>query len=356
MTRYHLLEVVSGLGMGGAEKALLARMNYLPDGFDQTVLNVRPELDVLTVGMEISHHKITRKGVFRFIGIVRFLHENSFDAIIVRTPLDAVRFGVIRLVFKEKCPKIVFEAHSNYVSKKFWTKYALTFLLKIASKQFALVIAVSESVKNGPLCKNCDTVHVVYLGSQIKAPSPNSPSHNLPSLLFVGRLVDLKRPIWLLERIASLNSKIYLPHPTLTIVGTGPLEVEVKEFIRVHQLETIVNFVGIQIDVSSFYAAATHLVSCSTNEGLPLTFFEAKLSGLSILATPSGGGSEIFSSEDLELSTFDSGEFEEALTRILTSSPRPLAIREKIRLRSQWMSVEKSAQRYYALISIMFST
>jgi glycosyltransferase involved in cell wall biosynthesis len=176
-----------------------------------------------------------------------------------------------------------------------------------------------------------------------------------PHLLFVGRLVALKRPVWLLERIRNVREKVQLPEPTLTIVGSGNLERELIEFIEAYELEKYVNYVGSQEDVTPYFAAATHLISCSTNEGLPLTFFEAKLAGLEILSTPSGGGSEIFGEEDVELKSFDEVEFESALMQILTSPTPTLEKRKLIQAKSKWMNSEDGAKRYYSAISDLLS-
>ena len=148
-----------------------------------------------------------------------------------------------------------------------------------------------------------------------------------------------------------MTNQLSLPRPTLTIVGSGPLEASVRRFIQMNNMEQEVRYVGAVDDVSTYYASATHLVSCSTNEGLPLTFFEAKLSGLSILATPSGGGSEIFDSQDQELMSFDEVEFEDALIRILSSPPPSLTVRKKIQSNSSWMNADQCANLYYTFIS-----
>jgi glycosyltransferase involved in cell wall biosynthesis len=181
---------------------------------------------------------------------------------------------------------------------------------------------------------------------------PQTPEN--PRLIYVGRLVDLKRPLWLLEVINSLNSKMILSDSVLTIVGTGPLEKEVRDYIEHNDLSRVVNFVGLQTELSSFYSSASHLISASTHEGLPLTFFEAKLSGLCILSTPSGGGAEIFSEEDFQLSTFEADEFEAAVFRILQNPAPSIEIRKSIQSKSSWMSVEQCSKKYHEyLYSLM---
>ena len=356
MVKIRILDVVSGFGLGGAEKALLARIKYLPAGFDQNILNVRPEIDALELSPAVNEHKIRRRGLFRYIEIVKFLKCNVFDLIIVRTPLDALRFGLIRIFTPSILPKLLFEAHSNFVSKKKIIDFLLSALLRMVSWKFNLVIAVSESVRRGPLCREKKNVEVVYLGADLDLSSLRLKEIETPKLLFIGRLVEVKRPLWLLERLKNIRSRIELPSSALTIVGSGPLEDQVRSFIHTHNLETVVDYVGLQLDVTPYLLTANHLVSTSTNEGLPLTFFEAKLAGLAILATPSGGGGEIFGDEDLELTSFDESEFEIALLNILNSTPPSLESRLAIQNKSKWMSSEEGSKRYYSLISRLLSS
>lgn len=350
-----MLEIVSGFGLGGAEKALAARMNYLPEMFEQTVLNVRPEIDAFKPKSKYKELRVFRRGLRSVLEIRKFLTIHHFDVVIVRTPLDAIRFGFMKRFCGKDSFKLVFEAHSNFLTKRIGFQYVLGLLLRWNFRNIDLVIAVSDNVMRGPLCLGHPNVRKVYLGSTLEHLKLSSDAKGFPHLLFVGRLIDLKRPVWLLERMLSLNKKVSLPRSTLTIVGSGPLEASVRRFIQMNKMEEQVRYIGAVSDVSTYYASATHLVSCSTNEGLPLTFFEAKLAGLSILATPSGGGAEVFDDQDQELMSFDEVEFENALFKILNSPPPTLATRMAIRASSTWMSVEHCAEHYYALLASLFS-
>ena len=331
-------------------------MRYATDHFERTILNLRPEIDFLEPGPAVDHFKIKDGGFSRILQAFDFVKNNSFDLIIVRTPLDAIRFGLFKFVLRNKMPRIVFEAHSTFVSKKNGVNWILGFLLKRVSKQILAVVAVSKSVKNGKLCRGCKDVRVIYLGGDLDRNSFSSKIPDEPRLIFVGRLVDLKRPIWLLEIMKRLNSKMNLSDSVLTIVGTGPLEKVVREYIERNGLNRVVKFVGLQTDLSSFYSSASHLISASTHEGLPLTFFEAKMSGLCILSTPSGGGAEIFSEEDLELTTFEADEFEEAVIRILQNPAPSIEIRKKIQSKSSWMSVEQCSKEYHEYLYSLIET
>ena len=194
--------------MGGAEKALMSRMRYTNVQYERVILNLRPELDFLEPEPGIEHFKMNGAEISRTLQAFNFTRRNSFDLIIVRTPLDAIRFGLFKFVLRNKLPSIVFEAHSTFVSSKRGMNCVLGFLLRVVSKQILSVIAVSESVKNGRLCRDYKNVKVMHLGGDLSKGSITSEGPGISKMLFVGRLVDLKRPIWLLEIMASINSKM----------------------------------------------------------------------------------------------------------------------------------------------------
>ena len=88
--------------MGGAEKALLSRMRFGNDQFERVVLNLRPEIDFLEPEQGIKHFKINGAEISRTLQAFNFSRKNSFDLIIVRTPLDAIRFGLFKFILRKE--------------------------------------------------------------------------------------------------------------------------------------------------------------------------------------------------------------------------------------------------------------
>jgi glycosyltransferase involved in cell wall biosynthesis len=350
MHQVRLLEVVSGLGLGGAERALINRTKYLPPNFQQTVLNVRPEINSLKFDSKVWERQVGGRGLNRLIEIYKFLSQNQFDAVVVRTPLDAIRFGFFQFLDSTRAQKLIFEAHSNFVTQRRGLNLIMKSLFRCVSRKIDLVIAVSQSVSRGPLCKGQRNVEIVFLGAELEGLTELVRSSSTPRLLFIGRLVDLKRPVWLLERIVAIRHRCFLPSNALTMIGSGPLKKQVQDFILAFDLTGTVRYVGEQQNVTPYLLSATHLISCSTNEGLPLTFFEAKLAGLTVISTPSGGGAEIFDSQDHELESFESGEFEDVLVSIFTTPTPTLQKRKKIQADSRWMNASECASKYYQLV------
>ena len=346
MRELKILEVVSGLGMGGAEKALISRLNSRPKAIETLVLNIRPQIDSLRVPSSVDLHQCEGNFARNILFANRKIRSFNPDIVIVRTPADVIRLAVLKTVFRLSF-KLIFEAHANFVTKKRFLGGIFRLLLTGASSQLLGIIAVSESVKNGPLCRKSVPIQVCYLGTDIQFSRSDLKDIERPRLLFLGRMVEVKRPLWLIERIGALKNQIALEKNCLTVVGDGPLLEDARKLVANLSLEHYVNLVGQKSDVLPYLLEHSHLVSCSKNEGLPITFYEAKLVGLRIISTPSGGGPEIFGEHDLVTSGFSEFEFESALAKVLTDPVPSLIERIETSEAAAWMSAQSCEMSYY---------
>ncbi|MDO5023352.1 glycosyltransferase [Slackia piriformis] len=75
----------------------------------------------------------------------------------------------------------------------------------------------------------------------------------------------------------------------MALVGTGPLEGEIKLAVDELGLRNSVDFLGVRDDVASLMHDSSCFVLPSFYEGLPMTILEAMAAGIPIIATPVGG-------------------------------------------------------------------
>ncbi|CAN5668970.1 glycosyltransferase family 4 protein [soil metagenome] len=133
-------------------------------------------------------------------------------------------------------------------------------------------------------------VSVVYNGVAIDSPAVGagySPSPRVLSIAFIGRLVDWKRPGSLIEALRLVAD----PHRfRVQIVGSGPLETELRSRVVAYGLSDIVRFVGESLDVTSVLDSADVLVSTSEGEPFGLVILEATLAGALPVVFADGGG------------------------------------------------------------------
>jgi glycosyltransferase involved in cell wall biosynthesis len=346
---FSVLEVVSGLGAGGAEKALLSRLSNMPNNFQTSVLNTRPELDALPLNDGVVMINKQVKFFLLILDLRKVLDEIKPDFIIVRTPLDAIRFALAKMFFRKHSWKLVFEVHSNFVTSRRLFRPVLEVILTILRSRIHYYFAVSENTRNGPLCQSRRNSSVVLLGGNSVSRPEAYPFTSPPKLLFLGRLTAVKRPLILVEAVSRLAKECTLNQGFLTMVGGGEMRKELDKFVEDSGLSGIIEVVGYKPTVSEFLVSCTHLVSVSSNEGLPISFFEAKLAGMRIISTPSGGGSEIFDEFDFELPSFEVDDLVSHLKTILNEEISGES-RKLIASKSLWMNAENCSKKYYDLL------
>lgn len=115
---------------------------------------------------------------------------------------------------------------------------------------------------------------------------------------WVGRLSSEKGPDLLLEALASLPVIAGL---TVSIIGTGPMEVDLQRFSQEHGLSDTVRFHGKIAGASSLFRGFDLLALTSRTEGTPISILEGMAAGNPILATRVGGIPEMLSEEEAYL-------------------------------------------------------
>lgn len=157
-------------------------------------------------------------------------------------------------------------------------------------------------------------------------------------LLFVGRMVDYKNPVFVVEILARLAAR----HPDLVAVfaGTGPLEGAVREMARATGLEGRVRLAGFREDVADVMLASDVLAWPSVEhprEGLGLGVIEAQAAGLPVVMSRGVPDDAILVPELVDVVPLAAGPagWSEAISRRLRS-PAPDRMRA-------WSAVDSSS-------------
>jgi len=104
----------------------------------------------------------------------------------------------------------------------------------------------------------------------------------------IGELNKNKNKIQLIKAIEILEAKF-----KVLIVGNGPKEAELKEYVNLKGLEDRVKFLGIRMDINDIIAASEVMVSMSYREGLPRNIMEGLAQGKPFVATNIRGNKDI---------------------------------------------------------------
>ncbi len=119
-------------------------------------------------------------------------------------------------------------------------------------------------------------------------PAPGSMG---PLVLYIGRLVEEKDPLNLLEGFRLASER--LPEARFEIVGNGPLRPALEAQIKRYSLQSRVRLLPGSADVRRHMERASLFVLASTQEASPNVIIEAMAMGLPIVATRVGGIPEL---------------------------------------------------------------
>ncbi len=95
---------------------------------------------------------------------------------------------------------------------------------------------------------------------------------------FVGRLMEQKNPIFLVQAFAGLSA--FRPEARLAVVGDGPLKASMEESAQSLGVDQKVFFIDPSDNVRALYSAMDVLWLPSLFEGMPNVVIEAQASGL----------------------------------------------------------------------------
>ncbi|MDD5438523.1 MAG: glycosyltransferase family 4 protein, partial [Patescibacteria group bacterium] len=178
-------------------------------------------------------------------------------------------------------PKIATTEHNLNVDFGFWRKVALRTTQNLADQY----VAISKQVKSY-LIKDIrvpeNKIRLIYNGLDLKRimRRPSRPPHDVPKLIFVGRLEPQKN----LEFILKVLSGIKQPWE-LSVVGTGSLEASLKHLAEELKIAPRVRFLGAREDVPELLANHDFFLFPSLWEGFGLAVVEAAAAGVPVLAS-----------------------------------------------------------------------
>lgn len=118
-----------------------------------------------------------------------------------------------------------------------------------------------------------------------------SRSNDIKTIGFIGRLSDEKSIDKLLEAMKIVIAAY--PQARLCIVGTGPLEDQLKEQCNALGLSKVVEFSGYKANVFEALKCFDFFVLSSRTEGCPIVILEAMAAGLAVVSTDVGGNPEL---------------------------------------------------------------
>jgi glycosyltransferase involved in cell wall biosynthesis len=235
------------------------------------------------------------------------------------------------------------------------------FLIELSWKRGDKIVAISREIYNDLISCGVHKDKIVYIPNSVDTEYYTPPilktSDSPMNILFVGRLTEQKGVDTLLRAIKELIGK-GINHLSLTLVGDGPLRVELESIVNALEIKKYVKFAGSMSDVIQYYHNSHILVIPSHWEGLSLVLLEGMACGLPIVASNLGGNREGIE-DGINGLLFAPGKESELSSKIIYFLENPEAAKEMGRISrekavahfSLRQNIHKYAELYKSLLA-----
>jgi L-malate glycosyltransferase len=195
-----------------------------------------------------------------------------------------------------------------------------------AVRRFSLVVTMGESARSY-FREHGVTGQIEVISGAVDIarhrPSEESP---VADIVFVGRLVHIKRVDILLQAIALVAQT--RPDLSAIIVGDGPLKQSLLDQAEALGVAGRVRFAGQQSDVARWLRMGRLFIMCSDSEGLSLALAEAMLCGLPAVVSDVGDLGDLVHPgvSGYLVDSREPAAFADAMLRVLSDEPARLAM------------------------------
>ncbi len=310
MKRINILQLVTGLGMGGAEKVVLDLARYTDKSrFDTFVLAMSERDELLNEFLENEIPTvILRKSntLFDFIKIIisvsGFVKKNKIDIIHAHMTHAVIVASMIKLLHPSV--KIVFTSHSFNIGSKM-----REFILWSLKPLRDIDIIFSKEIWKYFYKKN---YQVIPNGVKLETYDVRAAKNPRFTFIAIGRLERVKNHRFLIEIAKRLKDEFDFE---LQIVGEGYLRNDLQEMIQKYKLQDTVKLLGLRNDIPLLLNRSHCLLMPSLWEGLPIVILEGAASKIPIISTPVGSIPSLLSEENAYLAGLEA--FEEKMKTVL---------------------------------------
>lgn len=311
----NIVFVITGLGMGGAEKQMcLLADRLIAKNHQVSIISLTGKAIVIPDNENVKIHHLNMKktpigllsGVFRLRNIISkikpdIVHSHMFHANIMMR---------LTKLLSDASYKLICTAHNKYEGGKLrMFTYRLTDSLCDLNTNVSKE-ALDEYIKHKYFAKSKSLL--VYNGidtdkfnfkSQVRAALRKEMllDANDKLILSVGRLNPAKDYPNLLAAFLQLPEDF-----KLAIIGEGEVRRDIEAIIKEHKLEKRVQLLGSISNVHDYYSACDLFVLSSAWEGFSLVVIEALACQCLAVCTDAGGVKEAFTNSDYIVPISDS--------------------------------------------------
>lgn len=284
-----VFHVITTINRGGAENQLLVlAREQIESGLQVHIVYLKgePELELefIHMGAKVHHDLSFKHPIFQPL-VLRKLIGHSKPIVHAHLP----RAELISLLSPAKF-KLVASRHNAEPFFPGAPKFLSNLLSRLVELRSIRMIAISDAVKRylvdrGEI-RRVDCIEVVRYGYKTHY-SKNERLHRKKSLVrrlgTISRLADQKDIPTMLDAFQIFREGY--PEATLSILGAGPLEKDLRELVNKMNLTHAVNFAGRSSKIYEFLLNLDAFILTSKYEGFGMVLLEAMDSGIPIIAS-----------------------------------------------------------------------
>lgn len=350
-----ILYVITGLGLGGAEKVVIdladqmitlghtVKITYLTG--DISVKPASSEIEIINLKLSSSRNFLSASRQYK-----KLIQQFRPDVV----HAHMVHANIFARLNRIGCPvpKLICTAHSsNEGGKARMLAYRLTSHLSDINTNVSQE-ATASLIAKGAFSK--DNLITVYNGIDLSKFEKNFFNQNIEqdivNLIAVGRFTDAKDYPNLIHAFAKLKKNV-TTQVKLTIVGDGELRLQIETLINELKLSGDVTLLGRRSDIPKLLSQADIFVLASKFEGFGLVIAEAMACECYVVATNSGGVAEVMGDTGKLVPIKNSNALASAMKEAIELNvAHRIQNNKKARARvEQLFSLQTSVQKWLAL-------
>lgn len=305
MKKIRVLHIIKSLGRGGAE-VLLPETLKLHDRskFEFHYIYFLPWKNQMVQAIEDAGGKVicisagnNLRMLQQFKKVMAYCEDNEIDIIHCHLPWSGF---LGRIIFNRTKIPLIYTEHNIQDRYHVATKW----LNKLTFNSQSMALGVSRDVTRS-IRKNIDPV--VPVKTVLNGVNTNKfqksqgegeiirRQQGIPlDSIVIGNIAVFREQKALLEWVRAFD-KIHKKHPGVygLLVGAGPQEEEIRNFLDKLNLTSHVKLPGLQTNTGPYFSAMDIFMMSSAFEGLPIALLEAMSMNCAIVSTKAGGVVEV---------------------------------------------------------------
>ena len=323
--KINILQLVSGLGLGGAEMIVFNLSKHLnKELFNNYVIGMSEREDLLDRFLENNIEAVSlqktnsMKDVTQIVDYVdTFVKEHNIQIIHAHMTHSIIIASIVKL--KNPSVKIVYTSH-NY---------------NIGSKARELIVYLLKAFRDTDIVLSKDILRffhkkdykIIPNGIEVEKYNKELPKYKKFTFINIGRLETNKNHKALIEIVKEIRDN-YNYDFEVKIVGDSYLREELENLIKKFNLEDVVHLLGVRHDTNELLNKSHCFVLTSLWEGLPLVILEAGASKLPVITTPVGSIPSVITKETGYLSDLDT--FKDKMVEVMENYDEAKSKGEKL--------------------------